>query len=209
MKKIIIVLCGAIGLMLLQVTLAQQNGLLSSEVERRLIKIFSMGSEQSLIDKLDSVNAFFNNNIEYKSDLLNYGIEDYWASPIETIASGYGDCEDFAIAKYYSLLKMDIPIDKMSLMYVIANIDGKRQAHMVLGVYMASHKDPLILDNLTNEVRFGSERKDLSLVYKFNDKWLTLNDGNGERYFKYTASGLSKWESVIYKVNNFKSHIFR
>ena len=54
--------------------------------------------------RLDGVNRFFNRRIAFRDDLQVWHVEDYWASPLETLQQGMGDCEDFAIAKYFSLL---------------------------------------------------------------------------------------------------------
>lgn len=52
--------------------------------------------------KLQAVNDFFNRHIVFDDDLNIWRQSDYWATPLETIGRGRGDCEDFAIAKYYS-----------------------------------------------------------------------------------------------------------
>ena len=46
-----------------------------------------------------------------------------------------GDCEDFSIAKYMTLLMLGVPAEKIRMIYVRANIGGASQAHMVLGYY--------------------------------------------------------------------------
>lgn len=37
---------------------------------------------------------------------------DYWATPLQTLAKGAGDCEDFVIGKYFSLIKLGVPFKK-------------------------------------------------------------------------------------------------
>jgi predicted transglutaminase-like cysteine proteinase len=57
--------------------------------------------KMSWTEQLQFVNAFFNNRGS-RSDLENYGEEEYWAAPEEFLQRG-GDCEDFALAKYLAL----------------------------------------------------------------------------------------------------------
>lgn len=59
-------------------------------------------------EKLEIVNKFYNEQIKYESDIIVWGMIDYWATPIESLNKGYGDCEDYAIGKYFALKKMGI-----------------------------------------------------------------------------------------------------
>jgi len=79
------------------------------------------------------------------SDLAQYGVEDYWASPLESLSSGAGDCEDYAIAKYVALEESGIASADLQLEIVR---DVEHQAtHAVVEV---RYKDEwLILDNRT------------------------------------------------------------
>ena len=45
-------------------------------------------------EKLEKVNSFFNKKIVFASDMNVYGVDDYWATPIESLSHGAGDCED-------------------------------------------------------------------------------------------------------------------
>jgi len=53
-------------------------------------------------DKLELVNDFMNQP-RFVSDIDHWGKEDYWATPIEFLSTNGGDCEDFSIAKYFTL----------------------------------------------------------------------------------------------------------
>lgn len=125
--------------------------------------------------KLRLVNDFFNKNIPYKADEDAWKKRDYWATPLEFIVNFAGDCEDFAIAKYYSLKKMGIPISKMRLTY--ARATDINQAHMVLTYYEKSSEEPFILDNLKPLILYASERPELVPIYSFNGDgiWMTPN----------------------------------
>jgi len=54
------------------------------------------------LDEMKLFNRFWN-KVPYYSDLDHWKVEDYWATPIEMLASNGGDCEDYSIAKYFSL----------------------------------------------------------------------------------------------------------
>lgn len=117
------------------------------------------------------VNNFFN-RLPFISDLKHWGVEDYWATPAEFMASNGGDCEDFTIAKYFAMKEIGVPITQLRMTYVKAT--SLNQAHMVLAYYPTPDAEPLILDNLEDSIRPASERPDLIPVYSFNDDdvWL-------------------------------------
>lgn len=115
--------------------------------------------------QLDQVNRFFN-KVRILDDQLHWRRGDYWATPIELLATNGGDCEDFAIAKYFTLKKLGFPAGKMRLTYVKAL--ELNQAHMVLTYYEEQGEPPLVLDNLMNKIVPASQRDDLVPVYSFN-----------------------------------------
>jgi len=125
-------------------------------------------------DKVLEVNRFFNNNIRYKSDSRHWDKNDYWASPAESIASGFGDCEDYALAKYATLRRMGIPDSELRINYVRMKATG--EAHMVL-TYHPEGKEPLILDNYNKRLLSIRQRRDLSPVYNFNNTGMWLASG--------------------------------
>ena len=69
-------------------------------------------------EKLVSVNNYFN-QFSYVEDLDLYGREDYWATLRETLGRNSGDCEDFAIAKYFTLRDLNLSEENMRITYVI------------------------------------------------------------------------------------------
>lgn len=128
-------------------------------------------------DTLEAVNAFFN-RLPFIDDLKHWGVVDYWASPAEMVASNGGDCEDFSIAKYFALKEIGIPISRLRITYVKAT--RINQAHMVVVYYPGPDAEPLILDNLEDQIRPASQRPDLIPVYNFNDDEVRLAK-TGER----------------------------
>jgi predicted transglutaminase-like cysteine proteinase len=147
-------------------------------------------------DKLRRVNDFINQRIAFDDDMSIWGQSDYWATPIELFGQGRGDCEDFAIAKYYSLIDLGIPINKLRLVYVKAVQTGPAgtflQAHMVLAYYATPTADPLVLDNLNPRILPASRRSDLSPIFSFNSAGLWQGTGNNA-----SASSLSRWQDLL------------
>ena len=131
-------------------------------------------------EKLERVNAFFN-RLRFVSDLEHWGKEDYWATPVEFVASGAGDCEDFSLAKYFTLKELGVPLERMRLTY--AKAVELNQAHMVVAYFETPDAEPLILDNLVGDIRPASQRHDLVPVYSFNGDglWLSKERGRGLR----------------------------
>ncbi|HAS61206.1 MAG TPA: sulfate adenylyltransferase, partial [Vibrio sp.] len=96
-------------------------------------------------DQLTRVNQFFN-QLNFVNDDRLWGKNDYWATPLEFLGSNAGDCEDFTIAKYFSLLELGVSDKKLRLVYVKAL--SLNQFHMVLAYYSTPSAEPLILDNI-------------------------------------------------------------
>lgn len=146
---------------------------------------------QSLIDssrnlpeseKLQVTNDFFN-QVPFISDAEHWRAKDYWATPSEMLATNGGDCEDFSIAKYFTLIALGVPVSKLKITYVkAATADPINQAHMVLTYYATPSAIPLVLDNLIGDIKPASRRPDLTPVYAFNGAglWLAKERGEGK-----------------------------
>ena len=150
--------------------------------------------------KIVAVNQFFNHRITYAEDSDVWGQIDYWASPLELLEKGRGDCEDYVIAKYFSLLALGMPTAKLRLVYVRAHLAGPRGAvlaHMVLAYYETVGAEPLILDNLVGDVKPASARGDLEPVFSFNSDGLW--QGTGAQSAGDPVARLSKWRDVLAK----------
>ncbi|MFC7460982.1 transglutaminase-like cysteine peptidase [Hydrogenophaga defluvii] len=146
-------------------------------------------------EKLSTVNTFFNRRVLFENDIVVWRQNDYWATPLEFFGQGAGDCEDFAIAKYMSLLMVGVPAEKIRMIYVRANIGGRSEAHMVLGYFETPTAEPLILDNLIGSIRPASSRTDLSPVFSFNGQGLWVA-GQAASSGDPTAR-LSRWRDLL------------
>lgn len=147
--------------------------------------------------QLKAANDFINQN-EFVDDIIHWGIEDYWATPLQTIVTQAGDCEDFAVAKYFTLTEMGMSADKLRLTYVKALT--LNQAHMVVSYYETQSATPLVLDNLDPVIRPASERDDLLPVYSFNGEGLWLNKQQTAEYVD-DSSRLSLWQQLLKKMD--------
>lgn len=149
--------------------------------------------------KVRRVNDFFNRNVEFAEDERLWGQADYWASPLETLAKGAGDCEDFAIAKYATLRVLGVADARLRLIYVRARLDDPpgdtSQAHMVLGYYADPAGEPLVLDNLVSDLRPASRRSDLSPIFSFNADGLWTPRSASPA--SSSTARLSRWRDVL------------
>ena len=150
-------------------------------------------------EKLNRVNAFFNANVQFINDQALWEKKDYWATPIETLSIGGGDCEDYAIAKYFTLKQLGVDESKLRLTYVKAI--ELNQAHMVLTYFENKRAVPLVLDNLIIEIKYASQRADLIPVYSFNGSglWLTKRK---ESQRVSDAAHLSLWQNLLLRIRN-------
>ncbi|MCQ8877407.1 transglutaminase-like cysteine peptidase [Pseudoalteromonas shioyasakiensis] len=149
--------------------------------------------------KILIVNDFFARNLRYRTDIQLWQQKDYWATPLETLGKGLGDCEDYAIAKYISLRALGVDDNKLRLIYVKAQIGGPRsnrtQAHMVLGYFVTPNAQPLILDSLITKVLPAAKRTDLSPVFSFNSQGLWAN--NSTKSVANPTARLSRWRRIL------------
>lgn len=159
------------------------------ETWRREMSQYASLSER---DKLTKVNNFFN-QLNFVNDINLWGKNDYWATPLEFLGSNAGDCEDFTIAKYFSLLELGVSDTKLRLVYVKAI--ELNQFHMVLAYYSKPSAEPILLDNINPQIKRASTRRDLLPIYSFNGKnlWL-MKSKQGQLAGK--SSRLSLWNDL-------------
>jgi predicted transglutaminase-like cysteine proteinase len=98
------------------------------------------------MQQMQAVNQWMN-RIRYVEDIVNYGMVDYWATPLEFLAHD-GDCEDFAIAKYISMRELGFPHSDMRIL--VLNDLNLRIPHAILIVYQSGRA--YVLDNQIAQV---------------------------------------------------------
>jgi predicted transglutaminase-like cysteine proteinase len=174
-----------------------QNNLASAEETKRKAANDFFNRIPWLTDdehKRKAANDFFN-RIPWLTDDEHWGQADYWATPLEMIGTHGGDCEDYSISKYFTLLELKVPKERLLITYVRA--PALKQTHMVLAYYPTPSADPLILDNDNQTIMRGSERTDLIPVYSFNGDglWLAVQRSLGRRV--RDASTLAQWRGLL------------
>jgi len=112
---------------------------------RRLLAIADLGRRHHGRALLGQINRAVNLSIRPMSDWAQYGVADYWATPLESLKSGAGDCEDYAIAKYVALREAGVATADLRLL-IVRSIK-ERETHAVLAVRFAGEWQ--ILDNRT------------------------------------------------------------
>lgn len=147
--------------------------------------------------RLKDMNDFWNRVALAGEDINIWGVEDYWATPLETLGKAAADCEDYVIGKYFSLLHLGVPADKLRFIYVRARVAGTSIAHMVLGYYTSPDAEPLILDNLTSLIRPASKRPDLTPVFSFNSQGVYVS-GNAPS----SVDRIGRWRGLLDKMRN-------
>ena len=160
-------------------------------------RLLSTQKPLSEVEQLKVVNLFFNHQLRYQEDIDLWHEVDYWATPIESLWKGAGDCEDYAIAKYFSLRRLGVSADKLRITYVKAL--RQNRAHMVLTYYSSPEAMPLVLDSLMDPILPASQRQDLLPVYSFNGEGLWLTGAAGNKKVGDTKR-LSRWQDVLKKM---------
>jgi predicted transglutaminase-like cysteine proteinase len=133
---------------------------------------------------------FYLNQLPTKLDIVNYNQSDYWSTPKEFLTCGYGDCEDYAIIKYFTLLKLGFSKEKLFITTSHEKYTG--QQHMVLSYFELENKPPLILDSLSYKILDLEKRVDLKLqifinqtgAYKIDENNTLVKVGDVPEKFK-------------------------
>lgn len=174
----------------MKITSSPKKDLIFKRINKLIHLEKNLHNEKSNILKLNAVNKFFN-SYEYKSDYELYGKKDYWAKRKEFIINGAGDCEDYVIAKYFTLIRLGVDESKLFILYNMYENDY----HLVLGYQEEQFSDILILDNLNEKILPLTSREDLIIMYT-----LKLVDLNRKKFKKKDLEFINnyKW-SKVYK----------
>ena len=94
----------------------------------QFLRLINAVSSKSGREKLDEANRNVNAAIHYVSDLAQHGEADRWSAPLATFASGKGDCEDYAIAKFVALRLAGVAPDALRIVIVHDPMRGEDHA---------------------------------------------------------------------------------
>lgn len=137
---------------------------------RRFIALVDAAKERGGRDRLDAINRAVNEAIRYRSDAQQFGEADRWLAPLASFASGFGDCEDYVIAKYFALREAGFPL--VDLRLVLVRDRKARDDHAVL----AARDDGgwLILDNRHHALDHDSALRHLTPLFAINHDGVKL-----------------------------------
>lgn len=156
-------------------------------------------------EKLKRVNEFFNRHIVYGEDIEVWGQKEHWATPMETLSKGKGDCVAYVMSKYFVLRELNVPDKQMRLIYVKASIGGPdsgiQQAHMVLAYYATPDAEPLVLDSLITDIRPASRRTDLQPVFSFNSEGIYAGVAADSAAGPGGIGRLSRWADLLQRAH--------
>ncbi len=168
-------------------------------------KLLRDSKDLPVAEKLKRVNEFFNRHIAFGEDIDVWGQEDYWATPMESLSKGRGDCEDYVIAKYFVLRELNVPDKQLRLIYVKARIGGQdstvQVAHMVLAYYATPDTEPLVLDSLITDIRPASRRTDLQPVFSFNSEGIYAGVAGDAQAGPGGVGRLSRWADLLQRAH--------
>jgi predicted transglutaminase-like cysteine proteinase len=123
------------------------------------------GGMSSVRDKLNLVNHQVNRRIVYRKDSDSHGRLDQWSSPSQTLKSGYGDCEDYALLKMAVLASQGFDLKDMTIVILY---DKKRHFyHAVLSVEVQGTH--YILDNLRDQVLADNRLPDYQPLFSISN----------------------------------------
>lgn len=166
--------------------------------QQLVLRLSKEGSDEV---KVREVNQFFNQRLHYMEDIDLWKQVDYWATPLESMSKGSGDCEDYAFAKYFTLRELGVAPQKLRMIYVKARIGGPSstitQAHMVLAYYQAPTVEPVVLDSLISSIMPASQRSDLQPVFSFNGDGIWVGGGSAPNA---SVDRLTRWRQLIDKM---------
>lgn len=172
-----------------------------SFILKRLAKYEEVKNKARNLDinkKLTQINLFINGSLA-EFDNASMGIDDYWMTPKEFFIKGHGDCEDYVIAKYFTLLELGVK--KENLYPAIVKVEGSASLHLVLLYVEDKNKSPLVLDNLSFKILPFSKRTDLTPIATFNEiDSYTLTREKFLQKANVDWGKENKWEKLLNRV---------
>lgn len=172
-----------------------------SFILKRLAKYEEVKNKARNLDinkKLAQINLFINGSLA-EFDNASMRIDDYWLTPKEFFIKGHGDCEDYVIAKYFTLLELGVK--KENLYPAIVKVEGSASLHLVLLYVEDKNKSPLVLDNLSFKILPFSKRTDLTPIAAFNEiDSYTLTREKFLQKANVDWGKENKWEKLLNRV---------
>jgi predicted transglutaminase-like cysteine proteinase len=99
---------------------------------RTFLAIVAEGRAHTGRARIGVINRAINLAIHPMSDLAQWGVEDRWTAPLATLTTSFGDCEDYAIAKYVALTEAGVAAEDVQL--IIMRDLARGGGHAVVAV---------------------------------------------------------------------------
>ncbi|HZL38752.1 MAG TPA: transglutaminase-like cysteine peptidase [Pseudolabrys sp.] len=134
-------------------------------VARRFLAIVDHARPRQGRARLGEINRAINLSIRPMSDWDQYGVEDFWSSPLATLSHGAGDCKDYAIAKYVALQEAGVAADDLRL-EIVRDVE-----HRVTHAVVAARYDNTwwILDNRTLIMVTADDDRNYEPLFALNE----------------------------------------
>lgn len=166
---------------------------------KRFYMFLKVAKEFDTIKKLNRVNSFINKILPQHDTQLQNAL-DHWATPKEFLIDGRGDCEEYAMTKYFTLVKLGM--EKKKFYLAIVKVKGTATMHLVLLYFKTPKSIPLVLDNLSWKVLDLNRRKDLTVKVVFNEfDSYVLKDNYLDKKVNIQWGELNKWEDILKRIN--------
>ena len=166
-----------------------KNNIISKNRIQDYEKTISFHEKNSQDVQLKRINIYLNTLLPQYDDVIKNKLDD-WATPKEFLTIGYGDCEDYVIIKYYSLIRLGF--DEKKLFLTIVKEKYRGGFHMVLAYFKEKNRPPLVLDNLSFKILNLKTRSDIEAevfinstgVYKISQDFKLIKVANKYREFE-------------------------
>jgi predicted transglutaminase-like cysteine proteinase len=141
-----------------------------SVAAKRFVSMTEEVGDRTGRTRMEIANRLINGSIRYMSDLAQHGTVDVWSAPLASLASGRGDCEDYAIAKYALLHEAGVP--ESDLRILLVRDRAIREDHAVLAVRDAGKW--VVLDSRRSLLTTDNELPHFTPLYALNDTGVSL-----------------------------------
>jgi predicted transglutaminase-like cysteine proteinase len=171
----------------IQVDLAEEEPILKecvadqskcTSAAARFVAIVMNISRQIGRARLELANQEVNSAIRYRTDAEQWGVADRWSAPLSTFATGFGDCEDYAIAKYVALRQSGVPASdlRMVLGYDSRRMGGQMQGQMTGHAVLAARNEGrwLVLDNLAQRLLPANDMPYYAPLFVFDTRGVNM-----------------------------------
>lgn len=178
----------------------KEYGLYAKRRALALVEVMNEVKGQDDFIKMEKINDFFNQT-PYASDQSIWGVSDYWATRLEFIGRDRGDCEDYVIAKYFTLRELGISPKKLYMTYVKSL--RFNTGHMILTYYETPKSTPFVLDNYNYKILPATQRSDLVPVYSFSgDELFDSKQAQIGKLVPASSRQTRPWDELIIKLRD-------